>query len=292
MVSPMQRRKAVEMVVCMGLCSRRKACRTLGLQRSTLYHRCEASPEKLAEEGLVEAVSRELPTLGYEKVAVVLREEHGRKINRKRVARIRRERGLKASRKQQKRHRIHRSQSVRRTATRPDEVWSYDFTSDVTVDGRVVRILSVIDEYTRECLLLRAARSFPARRVIAELEEVMGCSGRKPEYLRSDNGPEFIAKIVQKWLGQAGIGPEYITPGAPWENGHVESFHNQLKQELLNRELFYSVGEAHMLLCDWKDFYNHRRPHGSLKMLPPAVAAQREQAALEAVPAGVNPNNN
>lgn len=283
---------AVEMLVGMGLCSHRKACRALGLQRSTLYYRADPKPEKLAEEGLVEVVSRELPTLGYDKVTAILRVEHGRKINRKRVARIRRERGLKASRKQQKRRRLQRQRSTRRSATRADEVWSYDFITDVTVDGRVVRILSIIDEYTRECLLLRAARSFPARRVIDVLEEVMVCSGRKPKHLRSDNGPEFVAKAVQEWLRQAGIGPEYITPGAPWENGHVESFHNQLKQELLNRELFYDVREVNLLLYDWQSFYNYRRPHGSLKMLPPTVAAQRELAALAAVPAGVNPNNN
>jgi transposase InsO family protein len=109
-----------------------------------------------------------------------------------------------------KRRRVRPGLSLRRSASRPDEVWSYDFIQDRTADGGTVRILSIIDEYTRECLLLKAARSFPARRVIDALEEIMVCSGRKPQYIRSDNGPEFVAKSVQKWLGQAQVGPRYI----------------------------------------------------------------------------------
>jgi putative transposase len=216
MVSPVQKEAAVEMVVCMGLSTRRRACRTLGLNRSTAYYQGSASASRLAQEGLVEEVSRQWACFGYEKVTAIVRHEHGEVINRKRVARIRRQRGLLASRGHGgKRRRVRPGLALRQSTGRADEVWSYDFIQDSTADGGAVRILSIVDEYTRECLLLKAARSFPARRVIDALEEVMVCSGRKPQYLRSDNGPEFVAKSLRRWLEQAQIGPRYIEPGAP-----------------------------------------------------------------------------
>ncbi len=296
MVSPMQRRMAVEMVVSMGLCGRRRACRTMGLARSTAYYRREASATRLSMEGLVEEVSREWPCLGYKKVTALLRDEHGQRINPKRVWRVRRERGLLASRKKGKRRRVSRNEAVRRSASRANEVWSYDFISDATAEGRSVRILSVIDEYTRECLVLRAERSFPARRVIDVLEEVMMCTGRCPENLRSDNGPEFVARSVQKWVKNAGIRACYIEPGAPWENGHVESFHAQLRAELLDRELYLRMQEVNPSLEDWRYKYNYKRPHGSLGNVAPAVAARRElplrPPACAPVHAGKSPRNN
>jgi len=238
----------------------------------------------------VEEVSREWPCLGYEKVTAILRREYGLQINAKRVVRIRRQRGLLASRGREKRRRVVPGEALRKRASRADEVWSYDFIQDSTADGGTVRILSIIDEYTRECLFLRAARSFPSRRVIDALEEVMICTGRKPEYMRSDNGPEFVAKPVKQWLEQSKIGPRYIEPGAPWENGCVESFHAQLRAELLNRELFLSMLEVNEMLEDWRYGYNYKRPHGSLGNLPPSIAAKRELAlrptAYAPVPAG------
>lgn len=290
MVSPMQKKAAVDWIVGMGLCKLGRACRALGVNRSTLYYRREISAEKLAQEGLVEEVSRQWPCLGYEKVTALLRNEHGQRINRKRVGRIRRQRGLMASRGGQKRRRIEPGEALRRRASRPDEVWSYDFIQDATADGGTVRILSIIDEYTRECLFLRCGRSFPARRVIDALEEVMICTGRKPDYVRSDNGPEFVAKSVQQWLEQAQIGPRYIEPGSPWENGCVESFHAQMRAELLDRELFFNLVEVEAALGDWLHLYNYKRPHGSLGNLPPALAAKRElplrPTACAPVPAG------
>jgi len=152
MVSPMQKKTAVEMVVSMGLCKLGRACRALGVNRSTLYYERAESAQKCAEEGMVEEVSREWPCMGYEKVTSILRREHGLKINRKRVGRIRRQRGLLASRRGQKRRRIRAGEALRRRASRADEVWSYDFIQDATADGGAVRILSIIDEYTRECV--------------------------------------------------------------------------------------------------------------------------------------------
>jgi len=297
MVSPMQKKAAVEMVVCMGLCKRHRACRTLGLSRSTAYYRQSSSPQKLAQEGLVEAVSRQWPCLGYEKVAAIVRHEHGEVVNRKRVARIRRQRGLMASRGHGgKRRRLRPGLALRCSASRPDEVWSYDFIQDRTADGGTVRILSIIDEYTRECLLLKAARSFPARRVIDALEEVMVCRGRKPQYVRSDNGPEFVAKSVQGWLLQAQVGPRYIEPGAPWENAYVESFHAQVRLELLDRELFFNLCEVNAATSHYAYEYNFKRPHGSLGQRPPGLAAQRElplrPTACAPVRAGIAPMNN
>ena len=289
-MTPRQKRAAVAAVVSLGMATRRRACRVLRLSRSTAYYRSEAAPEKLAQEGLVEAVSREHPAWGYRKVTAVLRAEHGEAINAKRVARLRRMRGLAASRRRAKKRRVTPSQAARQSARQRDEVWSYDFISDALVNGRSVRILSVIDEYTRECVALRAALSFPARRVIDTLEETLICQGRKPQWLRSDNGPEFIAQRVQEWLGQAQVGPCYITPGSPWENGHVESFHASLRAELLDRELFVSVGEVNALLEQWREHYNEQRPHGSLGYRSPAQFAKRElplrPTACAPVPAG------
>lgn len=286
----MQKKAAVERIVGMGLCKRSRAARALGMNRSTLYYRAAKAPEKVAQEGLVEEVSRQWPCLGYEKVTAILKWEHGERINRKRVSRIRRQRGLLASRGVEKRRRTAPGEALRRRASGPDEVWSYDFIQDGTADGGTVRILSIIDEYTRECLLLRAGRSFPARRVIDALEEVMICSGRKPVHVRSDNGPEFVAECVQEWLEGAQIGPRYIEPGAPWENGCVESFHAQLRAELLNRELFFDMEEVDAALEEWRYRYNYQRPHGSLGNVPPAVAAKRElplrPTACAPVPAG------
>ena len=287
----------MEMVVCMGLCKRHRACRTLGLSRSTAYYRQSSSPQKLAQEGLVEAVSRQWPCLGYEKVAAIVRYEHGEVVNRKRVARIRRQRGLMASRGHGgKRRRLRPGLALRPVPAGPDEVWSYDFIQDSTADGGSVRILSIIDEYTRECLLLKAARSFPARRVIDALEEVMVCSGRKPQYVRSDNGPEFVAKSVQGWLLQAHVGPRYIEPGAAWENAYVESFHAQVRLELLDRELFFNLREVNAATSNYAYEYNFKRPHGSLGKRPPAIAAKRElplrPTACAPVRAGNVPMNN
>lgn len=272
----MQKRNAVETVVSMGLSSRSRACRVLGLARSSAYYRSEAGGEKLRVEGLVEEVSREHPVYGYRKVKEILREAHGEQVNGKRVARIRRQRGLMASRRPGKRKRVKAQSATRQRASRADEVWSYDFIEDVTVAGRRLRILSVIDEYTRECMFLRAALSYPARRVLDSLEEVMVCSGRKPENLRSDNGPEFVARKVQQWAETGNVGLSYIKPGSPWENGCVESFHASLRAELLDRELIFDVAEANAMLSDWRDEYNFKRPHGSLGYRTPAAAAKRE----------------
>ncbi len=269
MVGPEKKRCAVRHVVAQGLGSLRAACRALGLGLSTFYHRPAPNATKAAQEQRIMKLSRAHPTLGYRKITALLREQSETPINAKRVQRIRRQHGLMARRRGSKRRRIEGVIRERRQATQRDEVWSYDFVQDATCEGSRLRILSIIDESTRECIMLRASRNFPAPRVIDSLEEIMICQGRKPAYLRSDNGPEFIAGEVRQWLDQAGIGPRYIEPGSPWENGHVESFHASLRAEMLDRELFYSVEEANVMLEDWRIYYNHQRPHGALNYQPP-----------------------
>jgi len=286
----MQKRNAVEAVVSMGKGSHHRACRVLGLARSSACYRAKVDANRLRQEGLIEEISRENPVYGYRKVTALLR-QGGEAMNSKRVARIRRQRGLQASRRPGKRRRITPKSSKRQRSSRPNEVWSYDFIEDVTVRGRRLRILSVIDEYTRECLLLRAAPSYPARRVLDSLEEIMVCEGRKPENVRSDNGPEFVAKRVQQWAETGQIGLSYIKPGSPWENGNVESFHASLRAELLDRELFFSVGEANVMLSNWREEYNFKRPHGSLGYRAPAAAAKLE-LALRATPCAPVPAGN
>jgi transposase InsO family protein len=264
-----QKKVVIETLVRTGRCSMARACRLFGLARSAAYRNPVREAGRLALEGLVAETSRRHPCLGYRKVTAILRSAHGETVNPKRVARLRRRDGLLATRRGAKRRRIQPRERVRRSATRRDEVWSYDFIQDSLADGRTVRILSIIDEYSRECVMLRSARSFPARRVIDCLEELLVTTGRKPEWLRSDNGPEFVASRVQDWLKQAGVGSACIKPGSPWENGHVESFHASLRAEFLDRELFFSMKEVAVLMEDWRHHYNHERPHGSLSNQPP-----------------------
>jgi len=155
---------------------------------------------------------------------------------------------------------------------RANHVWSYDFVSAMTHDGRALRLLVLIDEYTRECLAIRVARRLGSYEVIETLADVMLWRGI-PEYIRSDNGPEFVAKELRKWLGNLGTGTLYIEPGSPWENGYCESFNGKLRDECLNGEIFYSLREAQIVIENWRVEYNTRRPHSALGYRPPAPAA-------------------
>jgi transposase InsO family protein len=168
-------------------------------------------------------------------------------------------------------------------AARPNEVWSYDFVSDQTTDGRRLKLLCVVDEFTRECLALEVRRSFRAQEVIGVLTGLIGRRG-VPGHLRSDNGPEFVAKAVQGWLKARCIGALYIEPGSPWENAYVESFNSRLRDEHLNREEFASLLEAQVLTAGWRRDYNEARPHSSLEYLAPAVFAARWRAPVGAPP--------
>ncbi|WP_345305011.1 IS3 family transposase, partial [Lysobacter hankyongensis] len=154
-------------------------------------------------------------------------------------------------------------------AVRPNAVWSYDFVHDQMVDGRSLKLLCVIDEYTRECLAIEVGASLRAQDVVLTLSRLMRLYG-KPAFVRSDNGAEFTAAKVMRWLRDAAIGPAFIAPGSPWQNGFVESFNGKLRDELLNREWFRSRAEAKVLIERWRQFYNERRPHSAHGYKPPA----------------------
>jgi putative transposase len=192
-------------------------------------------------------------------------------VGKDRVQRIWRREGLKVPQKQKPRGRLwfNDGSCVRLRPERANHVWAYDFVKAMTHDGRALRLLVLIDEYTRECLAIRVARRLGSAEVIEVLAEVMLGRGI-PENIRSDNGPEFIAQELRKWLGKVGTGALYIEPGSPWENGYCESFNGKLRDECLNGEIFYSLKEAQIVIEKWRVEYNTRRPHSALGYRPPA----------------------
>jgi len=212
---------------------------------------------------MLELVRRH-PRYGYRRIWALLRRE-GWQVNKKRVHRLWRREGLKVPHKARKKRRLGSSDNAcaRRKPEHKDHVWAWDFIHDRTVSGGPLKWLSVVDEFTRECLVLEVARSITADDVIEQLIRLFRQRG-VPEHVRSDNGPEFIATALRKWLERASVGTLYVEPGAPWENGYAEAFHGRLRDELLNAEEFASVQEARALAQAWKDDYNRHRPHSAL----------------------------
>ena len=250
--------------------SERRACKVLDLPRST--HRYEPIPvedEQGLTEEIVELASR-YGRYGYRRITALLRMD-GWDVNHKRVERIWRREGLKVPAKQPKRGRLwlNDGSCVRLRSQRPNHVWAYDFVLVRSRDGRGVRLLTVIDEYTRECLAIRADRHIRSCDVIETLAELMMIRG-VPDHIRSDNGPEFTARAVREWLGGVGARTLYIEPGSPWENGYIESFNGKLRDELLDREVFYTLLEVRVLTERYRQTYNRIRPHSSLGYRPPA----------------------
>lgn len=210
---------------------------------------------------------------GYRRITTMLNWE-GWRVNHKRVERIWRLEGLKVPAKQPKRGRLwlNDGSCIRLRPTHKGHVWSYDFVADRTHDGRPLRILTLIDEFTRECLALRVRRNFKATDVEECLTELF-CAHGIPEHLRSDNGSEFTATQLRIWINELGAQTLYIEPGSPWENGYIESFNGKLRDELLNREIFYTLEEAQYLLEKWRIHYNRYRPHSALGYKPPTPEA-------------------
>ncbi len=209
----------------------------------------------------------------------LLRRE-GWRANHKRVERIWRQEGLKVPQKQPKRGRIwlNDGSCIRLRPEHKDHVWSYDFVQDRTRDGRPIRILTVIDEFTRECLALKVGRSLKSEDVLACLDSLFLFRGL-PEHIRSDNGSEFTAIAVRQWLETLEVKTLFIEPGSPWENGYIESFNGKLRDELLNGEIFDTLLEAKVLIERWRWEYNTFRPHSSLGYRPPAPEAIMPLAA-------------
>lgn len=231
------------------------------------------------------AIVAEHPRYGYRMVWALLRQS-GWRVNRKRVYRLWVQEGLKVPQKQRKRRRLGHSENscVRRKAEYKDHVWTWDFIHDRTANGRPLKWLSIVDEYTRECLALEVNRGITAEKVIDVLAELFRIRG-VPKHIRSDNGPEFIPKTIRRWLCLAGVETLYVEPGSPWENGYAESFHSRLRDELLNCEEFTNLVEARHLADRWRLEYNHRRPHSSLGYRTPAeFAAGCAAASATATP--------
>ena len=220
--------------------------------------------------------SHQHPRLGYRKLVRLLRRE-GWQVGRKLVQRIRREHGLRVQRWTKRPRRRGRSTGTIPTrAERVNHVWTWDFISDRTDNGGKLRILSVLDEYTRECLALHVARQLTAADLIVVMERLVAQRGA-PAHIRSDNGSEFVARTLQSWLAQRQVETLYIEPGSPWQNGHVESFQGSLRDECLDRELMLSVAEARVIIADYRRYYNGERPHGGLSHRTPTQAFNEAQ---------------
>ena len=278
-MSPERRRRTVEVVrnrLGPQQVSERRICRVLGQSRSTQrYHRRKPDDDRRLIDELHRWVEW-YPRFGSERVHQMLLGT-GWRVNFKRVHRLWKQEHFQVPGKQRKRRRLPGQSAhgcVRHRALYRNHVWSYDFLSDRTEDGRQLKLLVVIDEFTRECLAAEVGRTFTARDVMLTLQYLFAVRGT-PEHVRSDNGPEFIAKELQRWLERAAVRTLYIQKASPWENGYVESFNGKLRDELLNRELFLSVPEARYVLDEWRQEYNHRRPHGSLNWQTPAAYAAK-----------------
>lgn len=253
-------------------CSQRRACRALRVCRSSIRY----VPVKRKDEDEITARIIELATnygrYGYRRITAMLRPEYT--INHKRVERIWREQGLKVPCKQPKKRRLwlNDGSCVRMRPEYRNHVWSYDFVEDRLRNGRKVRWLNIIDEYTRECLASLPRRYWKHTDVMSVLSDLFIMKGT-PGYIRSDNGSEFTATKLLEWLKELGVGTAFIEPGSPWENGYCESFNGKMRDEFLNRELFDTMFEVEVLTKLWVREYNTVRPHSSLGYKPPAPQA-------------------
>ena len=247
----------------------------IGQPRSSQrYAGRKAKRDRRLVERMVE-LSRENPRYGYRRVWALLRRE-GWSVDQKRVHRLWRQEGLKVTERQRKRRRLLLGESengcTRRRAEHKDHVWSYDFVMDLTEDGRRLKMMPVVDEYSRECLSIDVERSITAEDVVDRLASLFRGRGR-PAFIRSDNGPEFVAKAIKRWLETSGVETLYIEPGSPWENAYSETFISRFSDELLKRELFGDLFEAKVLVEDYREHYNHDRPHSALGYQTPAQFA-------------------
>ena len=270
LLSPARRRACVEQAVRELGVSERQACRVLGQHRSTQRKVPTTPDDEAALTADIIELACQYGRYGYRRVTVLLRPA-GWWVNHKRVERIWRREGLKVPPKQPKRGRLWLADGscIRLRPEYPNHVWSYDFVEDRTHDGRKYRMLVVLDEFSRECLAIRVSRKLNSIDVLDVLTDLFVLRGI-PGFIRSDNGPEFIAKAVRSWIAAVGAQTAYIAPGSPWENGYCESFNAKLRDELLNGEIFYSLKEAQTVIEAWRRHYNTIRPHSALGYRPPA----------------------
>ena len=268
MVSPAQKKQAVEHVIGQGLCSVRRACYYLGLHRSTYRYRPrQPLPQQIQLYQRIVALSWHYPRYGYRRIRALLAQE-GWLVSRKQVQRIRRKEGLKVRPIPQRLRRQGVSTGLPTQATHRNHVWTWDFIFDRTDKGSTLKMLTMLDEYTRQCLAIRVERQIRSDQVLATLWQAMMQYGI-PQHIRSDNGTEFIAGKIQRWLRENQIKTLYIEPGSPWQNGYIESFHSRFRDECLNREWLLNLREARVVIEDWRLHYNTERPHSRLGYLSP-----------------------
>lgn len=253
--------------------SERRACQVSEQHRSTQRYvpKVVSDEEQLVQD--MHALVQKNPRRGCRHIATLLRAE-GWRVNDKRVHRLWKKEGFRVPRKRRKKRAVGDASNAcdKRVATAMNDVWTWDFIYDRTVNGRQIKCLDILDEYTRECLSLEIARSITASDVLDELSRLMGKHG-VPRHIRSDNGSEFIAKEMKKWLAKMDVETMYIEPGAPWQNGYAEAFNSRLRDEFLEMNYFYTVAEAQHLAQRWKEHYNTKRPHTSLGNMTPTQFA-------------------
>lgn len=261
--------------------SERRACRYVGQHRSTQRHEPKRAEDDAALRAELRQFSVDRPRWGYRRAHHRLR-ELGWEVNRKRVQRLWRDEGLRVAVRRRKRRRLGESTgpAERLRAERPNDVWAFDFQFDQTADGRVIKLLNVVDEFTREALAMLVERNIDADTVAATLDRLVA-ERRAPAHLRMDNGPEMTAQALRDWCELSKTGTAFIEPGSPWQNPFVESFHSRVRDELLDVEEFSCLAEARVVISDWHEDYNWRRPHSSLGMRAPAVFAAEWQPVSE-----------
>jgi putative transposase len=262
--------------------SERRACQIVGQHRSTQRREQCLAADEGALRARLRRFSKDRPRWGYRRAHQQLLEE-GWSVNRKRVQRLWREEGLRVPRRRRKRQRLGDSTvpADRLRAERPDHVWALDFQFDQTADGRVLKLLHIVDEFTREAMEVRCERRIDADHTVARLERILAQTGRVPQFIRCDNGPELTANAIRDWCRFSGAGSVFIEPGAPWQNPYVESFGSRIRDELLGVEQFSCLAEAKVMIDDWRRDYNERRPHSALGMMAPAKFARAWREAAE-----------
>jgi len=263
--------------------SERWACRVTGQHRSTERYEPQRAGDDAALRARLREVSVQRPRWGYRRAHALLVEE-GWEVNRKRVQRLWREEGLRVPQRTRKRRRLGESTvpATRLAAERPNHVWALDYQHDQTADGRVIRVLNVVDEFTREALVMHVARSIDADTTVWVLERLVAERGA-PALLRCDNGTELTSHALRDWCRFARTGTMFIDPGSPWQNAYIESFNGKVRDEVLNVEEFSCLAEARVVIEDWREDYNQHRPHSSLGMRSPARFAATLAAGIEPV---------
>jgi transposase InsO family protein len=280
MVSLAERRSMTDYLIERYKVSERHACKVVALSRST-YRDRPSQVARIELAGEITRLSYQYDRFGYRKIHVLLVND-GWRVSRETVRLIRKREGLQVRKKQHKKRLLGQSTTQLKQAEYPNHVWSYDFVFDQSEDGRTLKHLTIVDEFTKEGLMIEVQRSITSTTVIRCLDFLFDVYGT-PACIKSDNGPEFVARQVQTWLKQKHVDVHYIDPGSPWQNGHCESFNGVFRDGCLNKWSFYSIAEARRVIEQWLDEYNTIRPHGAINMMTPRAFAAIHRQSLQQV---------